>query len=51
MKAVAIPHWLTEGHDLRGTDLTVAHAGELTLSRLAALCTEHILDSPRARQQ
>ena len=51
MKAVAIPHWLTEGHDLRGADLTVAHAGELTLARLAALCTEHILDSPRARQQ
>jgi putative hydrolase of the HAD superfamily len=37
MKAVAIPHWLTERHDLSGADLTVAHAGELTLERLAAL--------------
>jgi HAD superfamily hydrolase (TIGR01509 family) len=38
MKAVAIPHWLTARHDLSGADLTVAHAGELTLDRLAALC-------------
>jgi len=37
MKAVAIPHWLTERHDLSGADLTVAHAGELTLDRLASL--------------
>ena len=37
MKAVAIPHWLTESHDLSGADLTVAHAGELTLDRLASL--------------
>ena len=37
MKAVAIPHWLTERHDLGAADLTVAHAGELTLERLAAL--------------
>jgi beta-phosphoglucomutase-like phosphatase (HAD superfamily) len=37
MKAVAIPHWLTERHDLGAADLTVAHAGELTLDRLAAL--------------
>ena len=37
MKAVAIPHWLTERHDLTGADLTVAHAGELTLERLATL--------------
>ena len=37
MKAIAIPHWLTERHDLSGADLTVAHAGELTLDRLAAL--------------
>ena len=37
MKAIAIPHWLTERHDLSGADLTVAHAGELTLQRLAAL--------------
>ena len=37
MKAVAIPHWLTASHDLAAADLTVAHAGELTLDRLAAL--------------
>jgi HAD superfamily hydrolase (TIGR01509 family) len=37
MKAVAIPHWLTERHDLSGADLRVAHAGELTLARLATL--------------
>jgi HAD superfamily hydrolase (TIGR01509 family) len=37
MKTVAIPHWLTERHDLSGADLTVAHAGELTIERLAAL--------------
>ena len=38
MKAIAIPHWLTHTHDLNGADLTVAHAGELTLEHLAALC-------------
>ena len=37
MKTVAIPHWLTAQHDLSGADLTVAHAGQLTLARLAAL--------------
>jgi len=37
MKAVAIPHWLTERHDLSDADLTVAHAGELTLERLGTL--------------
>jgi HAD superfamily hydrolase (TIGR01509 family) len=37
MKTVAIPHWLTQGHDLRLADLRVGHAGELTLARLAAL--------------
>ena len=37
MKAVAIPHWLTERHDLSGADLTVAHAGELTVDRLTLL--------------
>ena len=37
MKTVAIPHWLTERHDLTGADLTVAHAGELTLERLVTL--------------
>jgi HAD superfamily hydrolase (TIGR01509 family) len=37
MKAVAIPHWLTESHDISAADLAVAHAGELTLAGLAAL--------------
>lgn len=37
MKAIAIPHWLTERHDLSAADLRVAHAGELTLDRLATL--------------
>jgi HAD superfamily hydrolase (TIGR01509 family) len=37
LKAVAIPHWLTERHDLSGADLRVAHAGELTLDVLEAL--------------
>jgi len=37
MKTIAIPHWLTERHDLVGADLRVAHAGELTLARLMAL--------------
>jgi HAD superfamily hydrolase (TIGR01509 family) len=37
MMTVAIPHWLTRGHDLAGADLHVAHAGELTVARLAAL--------------
>ena len=37
MKTVAIPHWLTAQHDLSGADLRVAHAGELTLARLATL--------------
>jgi len=37
MPTVAIPHWLTELHDLSGADLRVAHAGELSLARLATL--------------
>lgn len=37
MKSVAIPHPLTEGHDLTGADLRVAHAGELSVARLATL--------------
>ena len=37
MKAVAIPHWLTERHDLSAADLRVAHGGELTLDRLVTL--------------
>ena len=46
MKAVVIPHWLTERHDLSGADLTVAHAGELTLDRLALLCAAHSIARP-----
>jgi HAD superfamily hydrolase (TIGR01509 family) len=37
LKTVAIPHPLTEGHDLSGADLRVSHAGELTVARLATL--------------
>jgi HAD superfamily hydrolase (TIGR01509 family) len=37
MTVVAIPHWLTRTHDLAAAHLQVAHAGELTLDRLAAL--------------
>jgi HAD superfamily hydrolase (TIGR01509 family) len=37
MKAVAIPHPLTETHDLSEADLRVSHAGELTIARLATL--------------
>ena len=48
MKVVAIPHWLTERHDLSAADLTVAHAGELTVERLAALFGAQTLDSRSA---
>jgi len=37
LRTVAIPHWLTEGHELSGADLRVVHAGELTVARLATL--------------
>jgi beta-phosphoglucomutase-like phosphatase (HAD superfamily) len=37
MTAIAIPHWLTELHDLSGADLRVDHAGELSVERLASL--------------
>ena len=37
LRVVAIPHWLTTTHDLDAADLQVAHAGELTLARLASL--------------
>jgi HAD superfamily hydrolase (TIGR01509 family) len=40
LTAVAIPHWLTEQHDLTGADLRVAHAGELTVERLAVIKSE-----------
>jgi HAD superfamily hydrolase (TIGR01509 family) len=38
MRTVVIPHRLTAGHDLAGADLRIAHAGELTVERLDALC-------------
>ena len=37
MKAVAIPHWLTESHDLGPATLRVAHAGELSIELLEDL--------------
>ena len=37
MKTIAIPHWLTESHDLAAATLRVAHAGELTLDALESL--------------
>jgi HAD superfamily hydrolase (TIGR01509 family) len=39
MKTVAIPHWLTERHDLSAADLRVSRADELTIERLTALCS------------
>lgn len=39
MKAIAIPHWLTETHDFRGADLIVSDATELTLNTLADVCS------------
>jgi len=37
LKTVAIPHWLTERHELSGADLRVDHAGALTVARLTTL--------------
>ena len=37
MKTIAIPHWLTESHDLAAAMLQVAHAGELTVEVLEQL--------------
>jgi len=37
LTAVAIPHWLTEGHDLAAAALRVAHAGDLSVDRLEQL--------------
>jgi beta-phosphoglucomutase-like phosphatase (HAD superfamily) len=37
MKTIAIPHWLTQRHDLSAADLRVAQAGELTVGILEAL--------------
>ena len=40
MKTIAIPHWLTERHDLAGATLRVAHAGELTVEVLKGLACQ-----------
>jgi HAD superfamily hydrolase (TIGR01509 family) len=37
MRAVVIPHWLTETHDFGGAHLRVGSAAELTVARLRAL--------------
>ncbi|HEY2905428.1 MAG TPA: HAD-IA family hydrolase [Vicinamibacterales bacterium] len=37
LTTVAIPHWLTERHDLSRADVRVSHAGELTLALLEKL--------------
>jgi HAD superfamily hydrolase (TIGR01509 family) len=37
LTVVAIPHWLTERHDLDAAHLRVAHAGELSVARLVTL--------------
>ena len=37
MKAIAIPHWLTERHDLDAAHLRVTHAGELSVGGLVTL--------------
>jgi HAD superfamily hydrolase (TIGR01509 family) len=41
MKAIAIPHWLTERHDLDAAHVRVKHAGELSVDRLVKLVTDH----------
>ncbi len=41
LRTVAIPHRLTEQHDLSAANLRVAHAGELTVGRL-----EQLVSSP-----
>ncbi|HKB13152.1 MAG TPA: HAD-IA family hydrolase [Vicinamibacterales bacterium] len=40
MTVVAIPHWLTATHDVSAAHLQVAHAGELSVERLAALVSD-----------
>jgi HAD superfamily hydrolase (TIGR01509 family) len=39
MRTIAIPHWLTERHDLSAADLRVSRADEITIERLTALCS------------
>jgi putative hydrolase of the HAD superfamily len=51
MATVAIPHWLTQGHDLAGADLRVAHAGELTLARLDELIARVSAAAGRLKQR
>ena len=40
MKTIAIPHWLTERHDLSAADLCVRQAGEVTVPVLERLVGE-----------
>jgi HAD superfamily hydrolase (TIGR01509 family) len=40
LKTVAIPHWLTERHDLSGADLRVESAAQVTLQMLEGLVSE-----------
>jgi hypothetical protein len=37
MRAVVVPHWLTESHDFSDADLRVGSVQELSLARLRAL--------------
>jgi len=39
LKTIAIPHWLTAGHDLAAADLRVAQANELSVEILERLIT------------
>jgi len=43
MKTIAIPHWLTERHDLSIADLRVTHAGDVTIDVLETLVDEPLL--------
>jgi beta-phosphoglucomutase-like phosphatase (HAD superfamily) len=40
LKTIAVPHWLTERHDLSRAHRRVAHAGQITLALLNALVEE-----------
>jgi len=44
MKTIAIPHWLTERHDLAAASMRVSHAGELTVETL-----EHLILTGRPK--
>jgi hypothetical protein len=40
LKTIAVPHWLTERHDLSRAHLRVAHAGEITVGLMESLIEE-----------